>query len=81
MRYHDRRLVQRGGKVRLAGKDNGVVVCVIGAGEFTEKYTESDWGYLKVGCLVEFERTGLVHFDEVETEEDIDLVARVGVGA
>jgi ATP-dependent helicase HrpA len=81
MKYHDGQLVQLGDRVTLAGKDDGIVVCSIGAGEFTEKYKERDWGYLKVGCLIEFERAGLFHFDEAETEEDLDLIARTGTGA
>jgi hypothetical protein len=48
---------------------------------FTEKYSERDLGCLEAGVLMELEGMGLVHYLEVETEQDLELMVRGGADA
>lgn len=45
----------------------GTVVCLIGEGQFTADYPESEWGYLQSGLLVLTSEAGLVHFPEADS--------------
>lgn len=63
-----------GDRVRLGESEEGVVVCSLDSGEFSEKYPRREWLHLMRGILVEFENLGLVHY--VFPEESLMLVGR-----
>jgi hypothetical protein len=62
--------------VGLGDDKAGVVVCCISDGAFTAEYPETARGHLSRGFLVEFPRLGLFHFEEAESEEDLELISR-----
>jgi len=76
MRYPDGQEVIIGDRVRLSkSKDSeGVVVCSIDRGEYSEGFTQKQWSDLKTGVLIEFARFGLIHYDQAD--DDLELVAR-----
>ena len=45
----------------------GVVVCSIDDGEYSPKYPEEDWSYLKSGILIDSDQGGLVHYSKAES--------------
>jgi len=51
-----------GDKVNIDGIE-GIVVCSIDNKEYTKKYSEDDWSYLRKGILVETKEMGLIHFE------------------
>ncbi|MDR2637451.1 MAG: hypothetical protein LBB55_03860 [Zoogloeaceae bacterium] len=73
MQYTDGQEVQPGDRIRLAS-DDGVVVCVIDSGQYSDKYPEAEWSYLEKGMLIEFPRLGLVHYPECDL--DLKLIGR-----
>ena len=74
MQYADGQQVRLGDRVRLGSDSGGVVVCVIDNGEYTDRYLEKDWSYLKKGAMIETPTFGLIHYEELEP--DISLVER-----
>lgn len=73
MKYCDGRDVRLGDKVKL-GDDEGIVVCSIDTGEYSEEHPESAWGYLWKGVMISFPKYGLIHYEE--PEEDLQLLSR-----
>lgn len=74
MKYPDGQEVMVGDRVQL-GKDNGgVVVCSLDSKEFTEEYSEAQWGYLKNGVMINFPLYGLIHY--IKPEAELKLIAR-----
>lgn len=73
MRYVDGQEVMLGDLVKLGSYD-GIVVCSIDRGEYTEDFTEEQWGYLGKGGLINFPKLGLIHY--TEPEKDLKLVSR-----
>lgn len=51
------------------------IVCLFGDGLYADDYSEVDWGYLKFGALVTFEKFGLIHY-ESELETGLTLARR-----
>jgi len=76
MRYFDGQEVRLGDRVKLGEDEGGIVVCSIDTAEYTKEYSETQWGYLKKGVMVNFPRYGLIHYEE--PEEDLELIARAG---
>jgi hypothetical protein len=74
MRYSDGQQVKLRDRVKLGPDPDGVVVCIIDTGEYTERYPEKDWSYLKKGAVIEFPSFGLVHYEEIEP--NVELVGR-----
>lgn len=73
MRYPCGEEARLGDRVRL-GDAEGVVVCSLDSGEFSETYPPDDWSYLNRGVLVEFPTLGLIHY--VDPEEELQFVRR-----
>jgi len=73
MRYASGEEARKGDRVRL-GDSEGIVVCSLDTGEFSEKYSREDWEYLRSGILVDFQALGLIHY--VEPEQGLQLVSR-----
>lgn len=73
MKYLTGDSVALGDEVRLDGED-GVVVCIIEDGGYSDPYPQSDWSYLQSGALIEFPTRGLVHV--LSLDGDIVLIAR-----
>ena len=76
MKYADGQEMKLGDRVRLGADDGGVVVAMIGTGEYSKEYPEAQWGSLKKGAMVEFPMYGLIHYEQ--PEEDLELIARAG---
>lgn len=74
MKYCDGQEVKLGDKVQLGADSEGVVVCSIDRGEYSEEHPESAWGYLRTGAMILFPKYGLIHYEE--PEEDLHLIAR-----
>jgi hypothetical protein len=64
--------VQLGDRVQLWDKRLGKIVCCIGAGQYSDKYPEHEWSYLKDGILVETDNGELFHY--LESDEDFELI-------
>ena len=73
MKYADGQEVKLGDKVKLGQDENGVVVCLIEAGEYLPG---EDWLYLKEGMMARFPQFGHIHYKVAE--EDLQLTARAG---
>jgi len=76
-KYATGELVKLRDRVALGKDFHGEVVCVVDSGEFTEKYPEAKWSYLKKGVLINFPMYGLIHYEET-VEPDVTLIAREG---
>ena len=74
MKYSDGQDVKVGDRVNLGDDTNGVVVCSMDTGEYTEEYPEEQWGYLGKGVMIEFPKYGLIYYKEAE--EDLQLISR-----
>ena len=74
MKYTDNEVVKVGDEVELWAGCNGVVVCSIDDGEYSEKYPKKDWVYLKSGVLIKTDKAGLIHY--LEPDEDLVLKRR-----
>jgi hypothetical protein len=72
--YSDGTPLKVGDIVGLGEDRNGVVVCSIDDGVYTDKFTKDDWDYLERGVMIEFPMWGLIHYEE--PEPDLELVAR-----
>ena len=72
MKYIDGGEVCIGDKV-IAADSEGVVVCVIDTGQFSEEYP-AGWDYLNKGMLIETVKWGLMHYPDVS--DDVILVER-----
>lgn len=79
MKYPDGQEVKLGDIVALGTDAQGVVVCSIDTGEYSEAYPQEQWGYLDSGVLIEFPSFGLIHYKEPET--GLRLVAHASQGA
>jgi len=73
MRYSNGQEVIVGDLVCLGGC-SGIVVCSIDRNEYSKTQPKNKWDYLKQGVVIEFERYGLIHYQEPES--DLKLVAR-----
>jgi hypothetical protein len=62
MHYMDGQLIRRGDRVRLWAGAEGVVVCSLDTGEYSDGYPASEWCYLKSGILVLSPQIGLIHY-------------------
>lgn len=74
MKYLDGQDVRLGDKVRLGQDRNGVVVCSIDTGEYSDQYTQAEWSHLQRGVLISFPLYGVIHYEQPEA--DLELIAR-----
>lgn len=80
MKYSDGQEIRLGDVVSVENDQQGVVVCSIDTGEYTDAYPRAQWGYLGAGVLIEFPSYGLIHYKEPEA--GLRLVAQAsGLGA
>lgn len=66
MKYPDGQEVRLGDTVALEGKQQGIVVCSIDTGEYSDAYPRDQWSYLDTGVLIEFPSYGLIYYKEPE---------------
>jgi hypothetical protein len=66
MKYPDGQEVKLGDVVALGRGEEGIVVCSIDTGEYSEVYPQAQWGYLDSGVLIKFPSYGLIHYEEPE---------------
>ncbi len=78
MNYANGQRVHVGDIVGLGGDREGIVVCCISDGVYTENHPEAAWGYLERGFIVDFPKYGLIHYDEAEV--DLELISRASTG-
>jgi hypothetical protein len=74
MNYADGTPVMVGDVVRLGEDREGVVVCSIDDGVYTEDHPNGAWNYLGRGVMIKFPRWGLIHY--VTPEPGLQLIAR-----
>lgn len=74
MKYHDGQSVMLGDKVKLGKDENGIVVCLINSGEYSDDIPKEQWSHLEKGVMIEFPLYGLIHYETLEP--DIELVSR-----
>ena len=80
MKYPDGQEVRLGDMVALGSDRQGIVVCSIDTGEYTDAYPQAQWGYIEAGIWIEFPSYGLIHYREPEA--GLRLVAHAsGPGA
>ena len=73
MKYADGQHVSVGDRVKLSSSQIGTVVCSIETSQFTTKFPQSDWGYLKSGIIIETDSGEVFHY--TEADEDLELVS------
>lgn len=73
MHYCDGTKIQLADRVRL-GDSDGMVVALIGEGLYESKYLLKDWSYLKHGILINFNKYGLIYYENIE--QDIIFIER-----
>lgn len=73
MHYCDGTKIQLADRVRL-GNSDGMVVALIGEGLYESKYLLKDWSYLKHGILINFNKYGLIYYENIE--QDIIFIER-----
>jgi hypothetical protein len=74
MKYPDGQHVRLGDKVKLWAGAEGVVVCSIDTGEFSDTFPKKEWEYLKKGVIVSSPQAGLIHY--IDPEATMELVQR-----
>jgi len=74
MKYPDGQDVKLGDTVALEQDQQGVVVCSIDTGEYSDAYPPTQWNYLNSGVLIKFPSYGLIYYKE--PDPDLRLVAR-----
>lgn len=74
MKYSSGELANLGDKVALGDDATGEVVCSLDTGEFTPRYPETAWAYLKHGVLINFPKHGLIHY--LTAEPDLQFLER-----
>ena len=74
MNYSDGSEIKVGDTVKTSDNSHGIVVCSIDTNGFTEKYNEKQWSYLGKGILVDFEKYGVIHYENLDT--DLVFVSR-----
>lgn len=74
LKYSSGEDIQIGDHVKIGGQDEGVVVAIPGAGNYSEGYTASDWSYLKSGVLVNSDNAGLIHYPD--QDDQFELISR-----
>jgi hypothetical protein len=73
MKDRDNRVIKLGDRVKLWENHFGRVVCDFDAKRFSQRYPETEWGYLKIGVLVEAEDGSLFHYER--PDEDFELIS------
>ncbi|WP_331350629.1 hypothetical protein [Cellvibrio sp. UBA7671] len=73
MNYSDGQELKIGDIVELKNS-RGVVVCSIDDEQYSKDYSKIDWSYLNRGVLIEFEKYGVIHYENIE--EDVLLIKR-----
>ena len=74
MKYPDGQDVKLGDIVGLGKDRQGVVVCSIDTGEYSDACPEVEWSYLNEGVLIKFPSYGLIHYKQ--PEPDLRLIKR-----
>ncbi|MBB6241255.1 hypothetical protein [Rhodanobacter sp. MP1X3] len=74
MFYEDGQIVMLDDFVDLGGGMTGKVVGLIEQNKYTEGYSGDDWGYLKIGVVVNTEVAGTIHYPE--SHVDFVLIKR-----
>lgn len=72
--YMDGTPVNVGDFVGLGEDRNGVVVCSMDDGVYTEAYPKERWDYLGRGVMIEFSKWGLIHYEA--PEPGLELISR-----
>ena len=67
MNYPGGEKVMLGDVLKLWEGCCGLVVCSIDDSEYSPKYPEEDWSYLKAGILIDSDQGGLIHYSKAES--------------
>ena len=74
MNYPNGDKIKLGDTLKLWDGCTGVVVFSIDDDQYSEDFSKKDWGYLKVGVLIDTDAAGLVHYEEPESS--FELISR-----
>lgn len=74
MKYPTGKQIRVGDILKVWDGCEGVVVCSIEDGQYSDDYTEKDWAYLKNGILIKTDSAGLVHY--TDPDESFELIKR-----
>jgi len=74
MKYADGNLARLGDRILVWEGNEGVVVCSLDTGEYSDGYPRESFGYLKEGIMVLSEKAGLIHY--VQPEDGMRLIRR-----
>ena len=66
--------VEVGDVVGLGEDRNGVVVCSMDDGVYTDEHPKERWGYLGRGVMIKFPKWGLIHYEA--PEPSLELISR-----
>jgi hypothetical protein len=75
MKYVDGETIRVGDKLKVWKGCIGVVVASMDTREYSAEHPEEQWGYLRVGIMIDTDQAGLVHI--TETDPDLELIERV----
>ena len=74
MKYPNGEIVKVGDVLQLWDGCTGEVVCSMDDREYSDKFTEEDWSYLREGVLIKTDIAGLIHY--TEPEDGFRLISR-----
>ena len=74
MKYANGDDVRVGDRVKAWDGCIGIVVASIETDEYSTEHPREQWGYLKVGVMIDTEQAGLIHYREAD--EDLELIER-----
>jgi hypothetical protein len=74
MKYSTGELIRVGDKVQPWNGCTGIVVASMDTDEYSDEHSREQWGYLRVGVMIETDEAGLVHY--TEPDPDLQLLER-----
>jgi hypothetical protein len=74
VKYPTGELIHVGDKVQPWNGCTGVVVASMDTDEYSDEHSREQWGYLKVGVMIDTDEAGLVYY--TEPDPDLQLLGR-----
>ena len=74
MKYSNGEKICVGDRVKVWEGCVGVVVASMDTDEYSSEHPKEQWGYLKVGVMIDTDKAGLIHFPE--PDPDLKLIER-----
>ena len=71
MKYADESIMRLGDRVIISGTFRGVVVADIDGAEYSNEFSKEQWEYLKTGVLIDTDFSGIVYYQQSDTNGEI----------